>query len=74
MILAPLMLSAAMTLPAVQEPVPVCETVLVEENSGDGPNFRIHLCGSRELPVHRLIVDGSAFPEHTTTRKPTVFW
>lgn len=56
------------------EPVPVCEMVVVQENSGAGPNYRIKLCGNRELDVSALVVDGEAFPERSTTARVIVFW
>lgn len=67
---------AAMALihPVAVEAPPVCETVTVQENSGNGPNYPIKLCGDKALPVHSLIVDGSKLPEKNTTHKVVVFW
>lgn len=53
---------------------PVCETVSVMENSGNGPNYKIKLCGNRALPIHTLIVDGATFPEKNVTYKVVTFW
>jgi hypothetical protein len=61
-------------LPTVHDPAPVCETVVVMENSGNGPTYPIELCGGKALPLRRIIVDGSALPEHSTSHKTIVFW
>jgi hypothetical protein len=56
--------------PAPTETPPVCERVLVAEESGNGPNYYVKLCGDRRLPVHLLIVDGGAFPERPLCATP----
>jgi hypothetical protein len=58
----------------VHDPVPICETVVVMENSGNGPTYPIELCGDKALPIHRIIVDGSALPEHSITHRRITFW
>lgn len=51
--------------PAPKERPPVCTRVSVSENSGNGPDYHVHLCGTvfnseREDGVY-CIVDGSAW-------------
>jgi hypothetical protein len=53
---------------------PVCERVQVQENSGNGPNYPITLCGNRALPINTLVVDGATLPEQSTTHTRVVFW
>jgi len=71
-----LVLMAAHIMPPVASTTPpVCETVQVYENSTEGPNYKIRLCGDVALPIKTLIVDGSKLPEKTETKwKPVVFW
>lgn len=60
--------------PAAAERPPVCETVLVQEASSAGPNYHILLCGTRELDVSTITVDGERFPERSTHARVVVFW
>lgn len=61
----------------IGETPPVCEKVLVEENSTNGPNYYVTLCGDRRLPIHVIIVDGSKLPERSeigTRPHNVLFW
>lgn len=64
---------AALGVSAAHASTPVCQTVLVSENSGAGPNYPVKVCNDRAVFTnpgtgHRwmLIVDGGALPEHST--------
>ena len=60
---------------ASAETAPVCENVSVQENSGNGPNYTIKLCGPSALPVKSIVIDGGPLPEKTEhTWAPVAMW
>ena len=74
MILPAMLLMAQMQGSPNGETPPVCETVLVQENSGNGPNYHIKLCGDKALPIRFIVVDGGPLPEKNFAFTPVTFW
>lgn len=61
----PLSLGGAQA-PASHEPAPICQRVIISENSGNGPTYRVQVCGDGRSVLRwpgagkrwQLIVDG----------------